>query len=54
MPAGSYDLAPDADWKLAPGQPNTLDTNDLTPGQVVVVHLVPSAPQPAPPTPPLP
>ncbi|HJP74177.1 MAG TPA: hypothetical protein VJ914_07910 [Pseudonocardiaceae bacterium] len=39
-------------WQLAPGQPTTLDTTTLTPGQTVTIHVVPTTPDLAPPTPP--
>ncbi|HEY4023176.1 MAG TPA: hypothetical protein VGM75_31115, partial [Pseudonocardiaceae bacterium] len=54
---GTLDIVPG--WRsfdgyseeLAPGQPNTLDTSTITPGQTVDIHVV-SNTQLAPPTPP--
>ncbi|HEX4224444.1 MAG TPA: SpaA isopeptide-forming pilin-related protein [Pseudonocardiaceae bacterium] len=42
---------PTQGWKLAPGQPATIDTSTLTPGQTVDIHVVPTEPltPPAPP-----
>ncbi len=39
-------------WKLAPGQLSTLNTSTIAPGQTVTIHVVPTTPQPTPPTPP--
>jgi hypothetical protein len=38
-------------WQLAPGQPTTLDTSTITPGQTVEIHVLPLT-QLAPPAPP--
>lgn len=54
LPAGTYDLAISAwstGWTPAPGQSGVLDTADITDGQTVDIHVVPTqqVPPPSPP-----
>ncbi|HJP80625.1 MAG TPA: SdrD B-like domain-containing protein [Pseudonocardiaceae bacterium] len=52
VPDGTYALNIGKGWTLAPGQSATLNTAAIGSGQTVDVHVVPTTPQPAPPTPP--